>query len=149
MPRAIIKDDSEHFRKPNFPTKPGGYYSSNKFTDELLGFLAEREADPSLKAKPFLAYHAFTAPHWPLQAPRSVREKYRGMYDDGPAALREKRLQRLKELGLVSAEVVPHPVENPMAVDQWDAMSPEHKQKSARAMEAVRAHLSHREVALM
>ena len=124
--------------EPNFPLRPGGYYSSTSFTDQLLEFMKEHKSNPDLAEKPFFAYYAFTAPHWPLQAPRDVREKYKGMYDDGPAALRSRRLDRLKALGLVEPSVTPHPVENPMAIQQWEGMSSENKAKSARAMETVR-----------
>ena len=55
------------------------------------------------------------------------------MYDDGPDALRLRRLQRLKEMGLVAKDVVPHPVE--AATQEWEQMSAEEKGLSSRAME--------------
>lgn len=56
------------------------------------------------------------------------------VYDDGPDALRLRRLEQLKKLGLVPEDVKPHPVS---AEDspEWDDMTPEQKAKSARAME--------------
>ena len=56
------------------------------------------------------------------------------MYDDGPDALRLRRLEQLKKLGLVPEDVKPHPVmaeESP----EWDDMTPEQRVKSSRAME--------------
>ena len=59
--------------------------------------------------KPFFAYLAHTSPHWPLQAPQESIAGYKGVYDDGYDALWDKRLQNLKDLGLVGAEVEPFP----------------------------------------
>ena len=72
-----------------------------------------------------------------MQAPKEMRDKYKGLYDEGPGVLREKRLKRLKELGLIAEDVTPHPVANPFDIAEWDAMTPEQKTKSARAMETV------------
>lgn len=119
---------------------PDGFYSSDSYSDILLDYLEDwnqanldaRNAD--VKERPFFAYLPFTAPHWPLQAPREYTQHYRGMYDDGPDALRLRRLSKLKELGLVEQDVEPHPVEAP-ETPEWAQLSPEHQAKSARAME--------------
>ncbi len=110
---------------------PEDFYSSDYFTTRLLEFLQDAHArDPK---KPFFAYLPFSAPHWPLQAPAAEIAKYKGRYDAGPEALRQARLKRLVELGLVSAETVPHPViaDEP----EWQDMSPQQKAFSARTME--------------
>lgn len=53
---------------------PPDFYSSTSFTDKLLEYLENRtEAEQS---KPFLAYLAYTAPHWPLQASKEDIERY-------------------------------------------------------------------------
>ncbi|KAG7140571.1 Arylsulfatase like protein [Verticillium longisporum] len=106
---------------------PEDFYSTTTFTDRLIGYLDEREDS----AQPFFAYLPFTAPHWPLQAPRETIDKYKGLYDEGPAVLRRKRLDRLVELGLISKEVEPAP----MTVELWDTMPPAERAESARKME--------------
>lgn len=59
------------------------------------------------------------------------------MYDDGPYALRERRLKKLVELGIISASVVPHAVEtDTQGVQEWDEFSSEEKKLSSRTMEA-------------
>ncbi|CAL5869114.1 uncharacterized protein PFLUO_LOCUS3342 [Penicillium psychrofluorescens] len=115
---------------------PKDWYSSNSYADILLGYLKDwNQANTEEGAeKPFFAYFPFSAPHWPLQAPQEFIQHYRGMYDDGPDALRLRRLAKLKELGLVEKDVEPHPVEAP-EVEEWEQLSPEHREKSARAME--------------
>src|SRR3546814_18082143 len=79
---------------------PRGKYSADQFTDKLIAFLKEDRRGTA----PFFAYLAYTAPHWPLQAPADVVAKYRGRYDDGPAALRAERVERMKHLGLIRSE---------------------------------------------
>ncbi|KKA22763.1 Arylsulfatase [Rasamsonia emersonii CBS 393.64] len=112
---------------------PEGWYSSNGYGDKMLQYLKDWH-NSDRKEQPFFAYLPFTAPHWPLQAPREYIDHYRGMYDEGPDVLREKRLQRLKELGMIRDDVKPHPVVAD-EVKEWKDYTPEEKQKSSRAME--------------
>jgi arylsulfatase len=114
---------------------PNDFYSSDYFTDRLIDFLGkEHEGD---QERPFFAYLPFSAPHWPLQAPREIVETYRGTYDDGPDALRKARLARLKELKLVGNDVEPHPVVSPEA--EWDSLDEGGRLLSARKMEVYAA----------
>jgi arylsulfatase len=53
---------------------PKHFYSTRTFTDKMIGFLDNRTEEES--QKPFFAYLPYTAPHWPLQAPRDIIEKY-------------------------------------------------------------------------
>ena len=61
------------------------------------------------------------------------------MYDDGPTALREKRIAALKWLGIIHKDTVPHPIidtdQTPVHFDDWDEMAEMEQKKSARAME--------------
>ncbi|KAI9148951.1 Arylsulfatase [Paramyrothecium foliicola] len=110
---------------------PADFYSTTTFSDRLVDYLEAGEN----KEQPFFAYLPFTAPHWPLQAPRETIEKYRGWYDDGPAKLRAKRLKRLVELGLIKEDVEPAP----MTHELWDSMTPQEQAESARKMEVYAA----------
>lgn len=110
---------------------PDDFYSSDYFADRLVDFLREDEE------RPFFAYLPFTAPHWPLQAPDAEIAKYKGRYDDGPAILRERRLERMRQLGLCAPDVTPHPVVT--SEPEWEAMSAEERAVSARCMEVYAA----------
>jgi arylsulfatase A-like enzyme len=74
-----------------------------------------------------------------LQCSKEDRERYQGKYDDGPTALRDKRIARLKELGLIGKDVKPHPIipkDTAHAYHaKWEDMTEEERKKSARAME--------------
>ncbi|EXJ77351.1 arylsulfatase [Capronia epimyces CBS 606.96] len=127
--RALHAED-DHF----VAQLPEPWYSSDGYASKMISYLSERsEAE---RAKPFFAYMPFSAPHWPLQAPKENVDKYRGRYDDGPDALRQHRLHKLKELGLVEPHVQPHPV---VTTDDepadWESLSADVRAKSARAME--------------
>lgn len=63
--------------------------------------------------------------------------RYKGMYDDGPYLLRQRRLKKLVQLGIVDDSVVPHKVETTtQGVGEWDGLTLEEKRLSSRAMEA-------------
>jgi arylsulfatase A-like enzyme len=94
-PRVLFEDDR---KLP--PVAPGsGYYSTAAMADHAIGYLAEhatRHGD-----RPFFVYLAFSAPHFPLQAPPEDIARYRGRYDEGWEAVRATRWGRIQELGLV------------------------------------------------
>lgn len=115
---------------------PDNFYSTKTFTDKLLNYFETRT--PEEKEKPFFSYLAFTAPHWPLHAPKEIIDLYKGMYDDGPAGLRQRRLARLIELGLVPADVEPAPTVG-LLDPEWETMSAEERAVSAREMETFAA----------
>lgn len=114
---------------------PEGWYSSNGYGDRMLQYLKEWKEDKELSQKPFFAYYPFSAPHWPLQAPKEYIDHYRGTYKDGPEALRQARLKKLIELGMIPKNVRPHPVVAD-EVQGWDQMDDYHRKASCTAMEA-------------
>jgi arylsulfatase len=111
----------------SYTTLPDDYYSSDYFTSELIRFL---DTDDK---RPFFAYLAFTAPHWPLQASDELIKKYKGQYDMGPDALRAARLESQRRLGLLSPDVVAAPVTTNQK--SWESMSHEERMFSAKTME--------------
>jgi len=113
-------------------TYPKGRFSADYFTDRLIGFLEEGAKDK----RPFFAYLPYSTPHWPIQAPPEVIAKYKGRYDAGYEALRDARLKRQKELGLVPASLTPHPL---VDVKPWSSLTPQEKAVEARKMEVYAA----------
>lgn len=124
---ALHSEDGEYVKE-----LPENWYSSNGYGDKLLQYLEERRQKND--DRPFFAYLPFTAPHWPLQAPQELIAHYRGVYDDGPESLRQRRLQRLKDLGMIAQDVEPHPVVAD-EVKPWEDLTPLQRAKSCRAME--------------
>lgn len=142
QPRGIgvLKGDGIWMREDRFinggKDLPKDFYSSDFFTDELLSYLRGRTT--AEREQPFFGYLAFTAPHWPLQAPKDVIAKYKGWYDCGPTAHRDRRVQRLVELGLVPPDVVPAPLHT-LRETPFDQMTTEQQKRSCRAMEVYAA----------
>jgi arylsulfatase len=127
------RQDTLYTEDGRFVGLPDDFYTSDGFTAKLIDYLDQRPKDGA----PFLAYLPFSAPHWPLQAPDDLIARYRGRYDDGPDALRTRRLARLIELGLCPPGITPHPVV--ARSKAWDAMSPGERAVSARTMEVYAA----------
>lgn len=122
--------ENDHFLK----SLPEDFYSSDAYANKLISYLEDRCDED--REKPFFAYLPFSAPHWPLQAPKEVCDKYRGQYDDGPEALRKRRLTRLKQLGIVDDDVNPHPfVLADGEPENWEELPAEVRSSSSRAME--------------
>lgn len=128
--RAVYKENNQLVRYLV------GAYSTEVYTHKMLEYLGE-----SIEGgQPFFAYLAYTAPHWPLQAPDDTIKKYKGKYDQGPEALRKKRLQNLKSMNLISENVTPHPMEN---IRPWDELSEQERAVQSRKMEIYAAMVDH------
>jgi len=120
------------YRENGLPAQwPNGHYSSDFYTEKLIEYLKKNDDD-----KPFFAYLAFTAVHWPLQAPDQLIEKYRGRYDQGWDALRKQRLSGLQHVGLLTAPVETAP---PPGHISWDSLSEKEQSVAARKMEVYAA----------
>ncbi|SEN99619.1 arylsulfatase [Pseudomonas sp. NFACC39-1] len=115
-------------------------YSSQYYADRMIDYIA---ADKD-SGRPFFGMMAFTAPHWPLQAPDEAVAKYRGRYDAGYDALLEARLSKQKALGLVPAGAEPaarSPKGRP-----WNSLTDEERKREARAMEIYAAMVDQMDV---
>ncbi|MDB6111896.1 MAG: sulfatase [Pedosphaera sp.] len=83
----------------NLPTRPAttNFYYTDAITDKAVADI-DRYAHAD---KPFFLYVAYTAPHWPLQAPEADIAKYRQRYLAGWDTIRTNRYKRQLELGLI------------------------------------------------
>jgi arylsulfatase A-like enzyme len=75
------------------------FYYTNAIGNNAARFINEHQG-----GDPFFLYVAFTSPHWPMQALENDMEKYKGKYDKGWDALREARLKRMIDIGLIKPE---------------------------------------------
>jgi arylsulfatase len=118
------------YREDGRPVElPPAFYSTAHFTDTLIRYIGEGLGD----GRPFFAYAAYTSPHWPLQVPDAELDRYRGAYDDGYDALRARRFQAARRLGLV-AQDAQVPARTPFA-RAWKELPGEERRRQARAME--------------
>ncbi len=93
-----------HNEEPIFTDSiPADFYYADFVADKAIDMMDEMTAD----GKPFFMYVAFQEPHWPLHAKPQDIAKYKGRFDDGWDAMRQRRYRRMLELGLIKAEEMP------------------------------------------
>ncbi len=80
-----------------------GFFYTDAIGAAAAGFITSHSAGGDAD-RPFFLYAAFTAPHWPLHAPEEDIEAMRGRYAEGWDVLRERRADRLVELGVLEAD---------------------------------------------
>src|SRR5512137_369492 len=93
-PMSVYTEDGRYLTK-----LPDDYYATKTYTDKLIGFIDAGRAD----GKPFFAYVSHQAPHDPFHLPKDWRNRHEGEYDKGWDALRQARLKKQIELGIMPA----------------------------------------------
>jgi arylsulfatase len=121
---------------------PDDFYSTTFYTDRVIEQIESNEDD----GKPFFAYLSYTAPHWPLQAPDSVINKYRGQYDLGYDLIRERRFARQQELGLFPTSV--KAPQRPAYVKPWTQLNDQKRAFHARNMEIYAAMIDYMDISI-
>lgn len=87
--------------RPKREYAPGAFYSTDAFGDYALDFLEQgRQA-----GKPWFMYLSFNAAHFPIHAPEEDIRRYEPVFADGWDKMRERRLARMKELGIIPRDV--------------------------------------------
>jgi arylsulfatase len=120
-------------------TPEEGYHLTEDLADKAIKWVRQQKA--LMPDKPFFAYFAPGATHAPHHVPPEWSEKYKGTFDDGWDALRERIFERQKELGVIpgDAELTARPTEIPA----WDEMDDDLKPVLARQMEVYAGFLEH------
>ena len=104
-------------------------YSSQFYVDRLIDYID----DESGEERPFFSYLAFSAPHWPLQAPDPAIARFEGAYNDGYDVILERRLAAQMRMGIVPAHAAAAQ-RAPKGV-AWDRLTDEQKRVEVRSME--------------
>ena len=129
--------DNHQVEPPKTPEE--GYHLTVDLADKAIEFVADlKQVAPD---KPFFLYFATGANHAPHQVPKEWADKYKGKFDDGWDAYREKVFARQKELGIVAkdAELSRHDPD----VQQWDELSDDERRLYARMMEVFAGFFEH------
>ena len=129
--------DNHQVEPPKTPEE--GYHLSEDLVDKAVSFITDsKQIDP---AKPFYMHLCFGATHAPHHAPKAWIDKYKGAFDDGWEAYREKTFARQKELGIVPADC--DLSRQDPDVPEWDSLSDDARRLYARMMEVFAGFLSH------
>ncbi|MBV8463088.1 MAG: arylsulfatase [Acidimicrobiales bacterium] len=129
--------DNHAVDPPSTPEE--GYHLSEDLVDHAIGFIHDTK---SIRPdRPFFAYLAFGAMHAPHQAPAEYLERWRGRFDDGWDAARDRWFAKQQELGLLppGTELAPR---NP-GVEPWDTLTDNERRLAARLQEAFAGFLEH------
>jgi arylsulfatase A-like enzyme len=112
-------------------TPEEGYHLMSDMTDKAIKWVRQQKA--LMPDKPFFAYFAPGATHAPHHVTAEWADKYKGEFDDGWDALRERTFAKQKELGVIpeDAELTPRHEEIPA----WEDMPEDLKPVLRRQME--------------
>lgn len=119
---------------------PEDFYSTDAFSDHAADTIRRVAGED----RPFFLHLAYTAPHYPIQAPPEAIARYRGKYADGYDALRERRFQRQQELGLFeagAAELSPPSVDQlyEFEFEPWEELNEKSQARHETRMEVYAA----------
>lgn len=129
-PNSLTRDNTQISPLDDPEYSPKTYYYTDAISDHASRYIREHEADNG--DQPFFMYVAYTAAHWPMHALPEDIAKYKGKYDAGYGALRDSRLKRMKELGVVKNNVQLSP-----QAEDWDQV--QHRDWELRCMEVYAA----------
>lgn len=124
---AYIVSGNEIVEMPHDPD----YYFPDDLTQHAIGMIKDLRAVD--QHKPFFLYYTPGAVHAPIQTKVEDRKKYEGQYAQGWDVIREQRLAKQKQLGIVpeNTQLTPH---NPDVV-AWDSLTKDQKKMYARHQE--------------
>jgi arylsulfatase len=107
------------------------YYFPDDITDKAVEWIhAVRAHDPD---KPWMMYYSTGCSHAPHHVGQEWADRYKGKFDDGWDAYRERTLERQKQLGVVPADT--ELSERPDLFPAWDSLSEAQQKLYARQME--------------
>jgi arylsulfatase A-like enzyme len=119
-----------------------GYHLSEDLADDAIAWLRRHKAFQA--EKPFYMYWASGAIHGPHHVMKEWADKYKGKFDDGWDAYRERVFRRAKEKGWIPADAQLTPRHPTMAA--WDSIPEDEKPFQRRLMEVAAGFAEHVDV---
>jgi arylsulfatase len=122
------------------PRSPGeGYHLSEDLADDAVRWLTNHKAlQPD---KPFFMYWASGALHGPHHIMKEWADKYKGKFDDGWDAYRERVFKRAKKKGWIPSDAQLTARHETMA--SWDSIPEHEKPFQRRLMEVAAGYAEH------
>ena len=116
-----------------------GYHLTDDIAEDAIKWLREQKA--YAPDKPFLMYWAPGASHGPHQIMKEWADKYKGKFDDGWDAYRERVFKRAKEKGWIpqDAQLTPRPE----SMASWASIPEDEKPFQRRLMEVFAGFTEH------
>jgi len=129
--------DNHQVTAPKTPEQ--GYHLTEDLVDRAIELIADsKQVAPD---KPFFMYFCTGAMHAPHHVSKEWADKYKGQFDDGWDAYREKVFEQQKKLGLI-------PIDTQLSkrdpdVAAWASLSDDERRLYARMMEVFAGFLEH------
>jgi arylsulfatase len=123
---------------PHDPT----YHLTEDLVADAIRWLREREAHAP--DEPFFLYWTPGAVHAPHHVFKEWSDKYKGQFDDGWDAYREKAFARQKTMGFIPADA--EITQRHAGLPAWDTLSENERRFQARLMEVFAGFLEHTDV---
>ncbi len=129
--------DNHQVEPPKTPEE--GYHLTEDLVDKTIAFIADsKQLAPD---KPFFTYFCPGAMHAPHHVPNAWSDKYKGQFDDGWDAYREKVFKKQKELGILPENAVLS--RHDPDVQDWGSLAKDERKLYARMMEVYAGFLEH------
>jgi len=116
-----------------------GYHFTEDMTDHAIDWVRQQKA--LMADKPFFMYWAPGATHAPHHVPEEWSAKYKGRFDDGWDAQRERTFAQQLDMGIIPPDAAL--TARPDEIPGWDDMPDELKPVLARQMEVYAGFLDH------
>lgn len=132
----LVRDNSQV--EPE-KTPEEGYHLTVDLVEKAKAMIADaKQVAPN---KPFFLYFCPGAMHAPHHVPQEWADKYKGQFDDGWDAYREKVFAKQKEMGLIPQNTVLS--RHDPDVQDWNSLSADERRLYARMMEVFAGFLEH------
>jgi arylsulfatase len=129
--------DNHQVEPPKTPEQ--GYHLTEDLVDRAVEFISDaKQVDPN---KPFYLHLCFGAMHAPHHVGKEWADRYKGAFDDGWDAYRERTLAKQIELGVVPPDT--ELSRKDPDVPDWDGLSADARRLYARFMEVYAGFLTH------
>jgi arylsulfatase A-like enzyme len=116
-----------------------GYHLTPDLVNKAISFIGDsKQLAPD---KPFFVYFATGAMHAPHHVPKEWADRYKGKFDDGWDAYREKVFAKQKELGIIPQNSVLS--RHDPDVQDWSKLSANERRLYVRMMEVFAGYLEH------
>ncbi|WGU42007.1 arylsulfatase [Phenylobacterium sp. NIBR 498073] len=132
----LVRDNSQ--TEPE-TTPEEGYHLTPDLVARAKAMIADaKQVAPD---KPFFMYFCTGAMHAPHHVPKEWADKYKGKFDDGWDAYREKTFAQQKKLGIVPKDTVLS--RHDPDVQDWSKLPADERRLYARMMEVFAGYLEH------
>ncbi len=134
-----LVENKKRIEPPKTNEDGSPYHFTTDIADHAIRMM--RASKAVAPQRPFLVYFSTGATHAPHQVPPEWIAKFKGQFDDGWDAYREKTFARQKQLGVIPPNTKLTP--RPDSLAAWDSVSEDERKIYARMMEVFAGFTAH------